>query len=149
MGWLSIVILEQNTYPSLMKEFYKHIIFIPSSNNISCLLKGIRIKITRTLLHTLLKLDKCENQVFCHMFHLIIEGYNPISSYPRIARKNFEHPIKLSANQLTLPCEFFTQHHCLYHSLKVRTSEGGYSSLSYYSQVFLSWAYVIFCNHCN
>ncbi|KAL2492238.1 hypothetical protein Adt_27866 [Abeliophyllum distichum] len=56
MGWISILTLNEKTYPIIMKEFYKKMVFSPGTD-ISCLVRNKRIKITRELIRTILELE--------------------------------------------------------------------------------------------
>lgn len=75
------------------------------SSSITCLLKGKHITLTKTLLRTIFELVECENQIFIHKAHPTLEGYSPSLACRRVTCKNFEKPIRLSANQLSVPCK--------------------------------------------
>lgn len=51
------------------------------------------------------ELDDCENQVYFHMITPVFEGYNPVEACSRVTRKPFQNAVKLTFNQLTLPCK--------------------------------------------
>ncbi|KAL2475328.1 Uncharacterized protein Adt_36064 [Abeliophyllum distichum] len=56
MGWVGILTLDDKVYPSLVKDFYKKMTFSPGTE-ISCFIKNKRIKLTRDLICSLLRLE--------------------------------------------------------------------------------------------
>lgn len=45
MGWVSVATMEEHAYPRLMKEFYQKMCIASRSNEITCLVKNVRITI--------------------------------------------------------------------------------------------------------
>lgn len=88
-----------------MNEFYKNMVTTTGSDEIFFLLKNTYITIVKALIDDILVLEVCENQIFLHRAHPALEGYNPIEACQRVIEKSIENISKLSANQLTLPCE--------------------------------------------
>ncbi|KAL2526078.1 Uncharacterized protein Adt_11132 [Abeliophyllum distichum] len=103
MGWVSILMLDDKVYPSIVNFFYKNTSSSPGSG-ISCLLRNKRIRITQNLICSILHLE--ESGVCLYTIKTIpdTEEYNPIKACCHITDKHFEAAVRLSTNQLTLPC---------------------------------------------
>lgn len=101
MGWTSIATLEEHAYPNLIKCFTK--IWFPILVWIAFHVysRANKLKLPKLFYKLYLELAKCENQIFCHIAHPTLEGYNP--SMYRVIDKNFEHSTRLCTNQLFLP----------------------------------------------
>ncbi|KAL2471078.1 Uncharacterized protein Adt_39214 [Abeliophyllum distichum] len=92
MGWVSIVTLDEKAYPNLMKEFYQDMIYSPGLGN-TCMVKNKRIKITRTLIRSILELEDCETHLYIQKIAPDLEWYSPIEACCRVTRKHFENAI--------------------------------------------------------
>ncbi|KAL2485819.1 Uncharacterized protein Adt_30575 [Abeliophyllum distichum] len=103
MGWVEILTLADEVYPSLVKDFYKKIIFSPGTE-ITCFLKNKRIKITRDLIRSLFRLEDGGIRLYTTKTIPHTEEYNPVVAYRRVTRKYFDASARLSTNQLTLTC---------------------------------------------
>lgn len=105
MGWVSIFTLEEHAYPRLIKDFYKDMVIVPRSDSISCLVKNVRVTVTKALIWDILELEAYDTQIFVHKAHLTMECYNPSDVCRCMMGKDFENITKMSANQLTLLCK--------------------------------------------
>ncbi|KAL2532543.1 hypothetical protein Adt_05894 [Abeliophyllum distichum] len=57
MGWVSILMLDDKVYPSIVKDLYKNMSSSPGSG-ISCLFRNKQIRITQDLIRSILHLDE-------------------------------------------------------------------------------------------
>ncbi|KAL2487122.1 Uncharacterized protein Adt_31878 [Abeliophyllum distichum] len=103
MGWVGILTLADKVYPSLVKCFYKNVVFSPGTE-ITCFLKNKRIKITRDLVRSLFRLEDGGIRFYTTKTIPHIEEYDPVDACRRVTGKHFEAPARLSTNQLTLTC---------------------------------------------
>ncbi|KAL2504900.1 Uncharacterized protein Adt_20521 [Abeliophyllum distichum] len=103
MGWVSILTLNEKAYPTIMKEFYKKIVFSPGTG-ISCLVRDKRMKITRELIYTILELEDGGIRLYTSKMILHLEEYNSAEACCCVTKKHFEALARLSTNQLTLTC---------------------------------------------
>ncbi|KAL2541443.1 Uncharacterized protein Adt_02421 [Abeliophyllum distichum] len=71
---------------------------------ITCLLRNKRIKITQELIRSILHLEDGGNRLYTTKTIPHIEEYNLVEACCRITRKYFEAAVRLSTNQLILPC---------------------------------------------
>lgn len=70
-----------------MKEFYENMRPSRTSDNISCMIRGKQIIITKPIIRTILELGKCENQIFLHKTIPFLKDMIPISTC-RVMGKN-------------------------------------------------------------
>ncbi|KAL2486962.1 Uncharacterized protein Adt_31718 [Abeliophyllum distichum] len=77
-------------------------LFVGSS--ISCLLRNKRVKITQELIQSILHLKDGGICLYTTKTIPHIEKYNPIEACCCVTGKHFENAVRLSTNQLTLPC---------------------------------------------
>ncbi|KAL2519148.1 Uncharacterized protein Adt_15395 [Abeliophyllum distichum] len=103
MVWVGILTLADKVYLSLVKDFYKKIIFSPMTE-ITCSLKNKRIKITRDLIRSLFRLDDGSIRLYTTKTIPHTEEYNLVEACRRVTGKHFDTPARLSTNQLTLMC---------------------------------------------
>ncbi|KAL2485480.1 Uncharacterized protein Adt_30236 [Abeliophyllum distichum] len=103
MGWVPILTLNDKVYPSIVKDFYTKMTFSPGTG-ITCLLKNKRFKITQELIRSILHLEDGGIRLYTTKIILHIEEYNPVEACCRVTGKHFEAAVRLSTNQLTLPC---------------------------------------------
>ncbi|KAL2456968.1 Uncharacterized protein Adt_46552 [Abeliophyllum distichum] len=103
MGWVSIIMLNDKVYPSIVKDFYKKMTFSPGTG-ITCLVRNKRIKITQELIRSNLHLEDGGIRLYTTKTISHLEEYNPIEACRRVTQKHFETPVRLSTNQLTLTC---------------------------------------------
>ncbi|KAL2532184.1 Uncharacterized protein Adt_05535 [Abeliophyllum distichum] len=103
MGWIGILTLDDKLYPSIVKDFYKKMTFSPEKK-ITCLLRNKRVKITRDLIRSLLRLEDGGVHLYTTKTISHTEEYNPVEACHRIIGKHFDTPARLSTNQLTLTC---------------------------------------------
>ncbi|KAL2480792.1 Uncharacterized protein Adt_33758 [Abeliophyllum distichum] len=103
MGWVSILALHDKVYPSIVKDFYKKIVF-SLGTEISCLVRNKRIKITQELIRSLLHLEDGGIHLYTTKTILHLEWYDPVEACRRVTGKHFDNPARLSTNQLTLTC---------------------------------------------
>ncbi|KAL2470876.1 Uncharacterized protein Adt_39012 [Abeliophyllum distichum] len=101
MGWVGILTLADKIYPSLVKDFYKKMIFSPGTE-ITCSIKNKRIKITRALIRSLLHLEDGGISLYTTKTIPHFEEYDPVETCRRVTGKHFDIPTRLSSNQLTL-----------------------------------------------
>ncbi|KAL2517662.1 Uncharacterized protein Adt_13909 [Abeliophyllum distichum] len=84
MGWVGILTLDDKVYPSLVKDFYKKIVFSPGTE-ITCFLKNKRIKITRDLICSLLRLENGGIRLYtAKTIPHIEEEYDPVVACCRV-----------------------------------------------------------------
>ncbi|KAL2474409.1 Uncharacterized protein Adt_35145 [Abeliophyllum distichum] len=102
MGWVSILTLHDKVYPSIVKDFYKKMVF-SLGTGISCLVKNKRIKITQELIRSILHLED-GIRLYTTKTILHLEEYNPVEACRHVTEKHFDNPTRLSTNQLTLTC---------------------------------------------
>lgn len=67
---MSVATLKENTYPQLIKEFYKNMVITLRADGISCLLKNTWIDITKNLIRTILSLRNVTTKPF-YMKHIL------------------------------------------------------------------------------
>ncbi|KAL2526908.1 Uncharacterized protein Adt_11962 [Abeliophyllum distichum] len=103
MGWVRILTLDDKVYPSIVKDFYKKMTFSPGTK-ITCLLRNKRVKITRDLIRSLLRLEDGGILLYTTKTILHTEEYNPVEVCHHVTGKHFKTPARLSTNQLTLTC---------------------------------------------
>ncbi|KAL2491917.1 Uncharacterized protein Adt_27545 [Abeliophyllum distichum] len=103
MGWVPILTLDDKVYPTLVKEFYTKMKFSPGAG-ITCLLRNKRIKITPELIRTILHLEDGGVRLYTTKTIPHTNEYDPITACCHVTGKNFEAAVRLSSNQLTLPC---------------------------------------------
>ncbi|KAL2471694.1 Uncharacterized protein Adt_39830 [Abeliophyllum distichum] len=104
MGWVGILTLDDKVYSSLVKDFYRKMVFSPGTE-ITCFLKNKRIKITRNLIRSLLHLEDGGICLYTtKTIPHIEEEYDPVAACCRVTGKHFDAPAHLSTNQLTLTC---------------------------------------------
>ncbi|KAL2476425.1 Uncharacterized protein Adt_37161 [Abeliophyllum distichum] len=103
MGWVPILTLDDKVYPTLVKEFYTKMKFSPGAG-ITCLLRNKRIKITPELIRTILHLEDGGVRLYTTKTIPHTDEYDPITACCHVTDKNFEAAVRLSSNQLTLPC---------------------------------------------
>ncbi|KAL2454820.1 Uncharacterized protein Adt_47678 [Abeliophyllum distichum] len=103
MGWVPILTLDDKVYPTLVKEFYTKMKFSPGAG-ITCLLRNKRIKITPELIRTILHLEDGGVRLYTTKTIPYTDEYDPITACCHVTGKNFEAAVRLSSNQLTLPC---------------------------------------------
>ncbi|KAL2526580.1 Uncharacterized protein Adt_11634 [Abeliophyllum distichum] len=77
--------------------------FSPGSG-ITCLLKNKRIKITPELIRSILHLEDGGVCLYTTKSIPHTDEYNPIEACCHVTGKHFEAAVRLSTNQLTLPC---------------------------------------------
>ncbi|KAL2518207.1 Uncharacterized protein Adt_14454 [Abeliophyllum distichum] len=77
--------------------------FTPRSG-ITCLLRNKQVKITRELIRSILHLEDGGIRLYTTKTILHIQEYNPVEACCRFTKKYFEAAVRLSTNQLTLPC---------------------------------------------
>ncbi|KAL2531756.1 hypothetical protein Adt_05107 [Abeliophyllum distichum] len=63
MGWVSIVTLDEKAYLNLMKEFYQDMVYTLETG-ISCMVRNKQIKITQTLIPSILELEDYEISLY-------------------------------------------------------------------------------------
>lgn len=80
-------------------------VIAPRSNEISCLIKNVRITINKALIHQILELEICDTQIFLHKVHPTFNRYNTSDACRIVTGNDFENFIRISANQLTLSCK--------------------------------------------
>ncbi|KAL2541798.1 Uncharacterized protein Adt_02776 [Abeliophyllum distichum] len=128
MGWVGILTLADKVYPSLVKDFYKKIVFSPGTE-ITCLLKNKRIKITRDLIRSLFCLEDGGIRLYTtKTIPHIEEEYDPVEACHRVTGKHFEAPARLSTNQLTLTCRVL--HNIIAHIIVPR--KGHHDEVNHY-----------------
>ncbi|KAL2526263.1 Uncharacterized protein Adt_11317 [Abeliophyllum distichum] len=103
MGWVSILSLYDKVYLSIVKDFYKKMVFSPGTG-ISCLVRNKRIKITQEIIRSLLYLEDGGIRLYTTKTIPHLEGYDPVEACRRVTGKHFDNPARLSTNQLTLTC---------------------------------------------
>ncbi|KAL2526153.1 Uncharacterized protein Adt_11207 [Abeliophyllum distichum] len=103
MSWISILTLDDKVYSSIFKDLYKNMSSSPGSG-ISYLLRNKRIRITRGLIRSILHLEEGGVRLYTTKIISHTEEYNPVEACCLVADKHFEAVIRLSTNQLTLPC---------------------------------------------
>ncbi|KAL2458233.1 Uncharacterized protein Adt_00690 [Abeliophyllum distichum] len=103
MCWVPILTLNDKVYPTLVKEFYTKMKFSPGAG-ITCLLRNKRIKITHELIRTILHLEDGGVRLYTTKTIPHTDEYDPINACCHVTGKNFEAVVRLSSNQLTLPC---------------------------------------------
>ncbi|KAL2513127.1 Uncharacterized protein Adt_18727 [Abeliophyllum distichum] len=103
MGWVSILTLDDKVYPSIVKELYKNMSSTPGSG-ISCLLRNKRIRITQDLIRSILHLEEGGVRLFTTKIIPHTEEYDLVEACCHVTGKHFEASVRLSTNQLTLPC---------------------------------------------
>ncbi|KAL2479597.1 Uncharacterized protein Adt_32563 [Abeliophyllum distichum] len=103
MGWVGILTLADKVYPSLVKDFYKKMIF-SSGTEITCFLKNKRIKITRNRIRSLFRLEDGGIRLYITKTIPHIEEYDLVEACRHVTGKHFDAPARLSTNQLTLTC---------------------------------------------
>ncbi|KAL2517753.1 Uncharacterized protein Adt_14000 [Abeliophyllum distichum] len=132
MGWVGILTLDDKVYPFLVKDFYKKIIFSPGTE-ITCFLKNKRIKITRDLICSLLRLESGGISLYTTKTIPYIEvKYDSVAACCRVTGKHFDAPTRLSTNQLTLTCRVL--HNIIAHIIVPR--KGHHDEVNHYD-VFL------------
>ncbi|KAL2480401.1 Uncharacterized protein Adt_33367 [Abeliophyllum distichum] len=77
--------------------------FSPGSG-ITCLLRNKRIKITHELIRSILHLEDGGVRLYTTKTIPHTDDYDPIEACCQVIGKHFEVAIRLSTNQLTLPC---------------------------------------------
>ncbi|KAL2513131.1 Uncharacterized protein Adt_18731 [Abeliophyllum distichum] len=103
IGWVGIFTLADKIYPSLVKDFYKKMIFSPGTE-ITCSIKNKRIKITRAIIHSLLHLEDGGISLYTTKTIPHFEEYDLVEACRHVTGKHFDAPSHLSSNQLTLTC---------------------------------------------
>ncbi|KAL2512572.1 Uncharacterized protein Adt_18172 [Abeliophyllum distichum] len=131
MGWVEILTLADKVYPSLVKDFYKKMIFSPETE-ITCFLKNKRIKITRDLIRSLFHLEDSGIRLYTTKTIPHIEEYDSVEECRRVTEKHFDAPARLSMNQLTLTCRIL--HNIIAHIIVPR--KGHHDEVDHYD-VFL------------
>ncbi|KAL2487212.1 Uncharacterized protein Adt_31968 [Abeliophyllum distichum] len=119
MGWVSILTVDDKVYPSIVKDLYKNMSFSPGSG-ISCLLRNKRIRITQDLIRSILHLEESGVCLYTTKTIPHTEEYNSIKACCHVTDKHFEAAIRLSTNQLTLPCRVL--HNIIAHIIIPRKS---------------------------
>ncbi|KAL2487163.1 Uncharacterized protein Adt_31919 [Abeliophyllum distichum] len=119
MCWVSILTVDDKVYPSIVKDLYKNMSFSPGSG-ISCLLRNKRIRITQDLIQSILHLEESGVRLYTTKTTPHTEEYNPIEACCHVTNKHFEAAIRLSTNQLTLPCRVL--HNIIAHIIVPRKS---------------------------
>ncbi|KAL2505327.1 Uncharacterized protein Adt_20948 [Abeliophyllum distichum] len=87
MGWVGILTLNDKVYPSIVKDFYKKIIFSPGTE-IMCLVRNKRVKITQDLIHSILRLEDGGIHLYTTKKIPHIEEYNPVEACRRVTGKH-------------------------------------------------------------
>ncbi|KAL2474610.1 Uncharacterized protein Adt_35346 [Abeliophyllum distichum] len=132
MGWVGILTLDDKVYPSLVKDFYKKMTFSPGTE-ISCFIKNKRIKLTRDLICSLLRLESGGLSLYTtKTIPHVDEEYDPVAACCRVTGKHFDAPTRLSTNQLTLTCRVL--HNIIAHIIVPR--KGHHDEVNHYD-VFL------------
>ncbi|KAL2474403.1 Uncharacterized protein Adt_35139 [Abeliophyllum distichum] len=75
-----------------------------SGSGITCLLRNKRVKITQELIRSILYLEDDCIHLYTTKTIPHIEEYNLVKACCRVTEKYFEAAVRLSTNQLTLPC---------------------------------------------
>lgn len=86
--------MEELAYPCPMKEFYQKMHVVSRSNEIACLVKNVRITITKTLIHDIHELESCVLQIFLHKAHPTLDGYDPSKACRRVRGKDIKNITK-------------------------------------------------------
>ncbi|KAL2491277.1 Uncharacterized protein Adt_26905 [Abeliophyllum distichum] len=131
IGWVGILILANKVYPSLVKDFYKKMIF-SLGTEITCFLKNKRIKITQNLICSLFRLEDGGIRLYTTKTILHTEEYNPVVACRCVTEKHFDALARLSTNQLTLTCRVL--HNIIAHIIVPR--KGHHDEVNHYD-VFL------------
>ncbi|KAL2511333.1 Uncharacterized protein Adt_16933 [Abeliophyllum distichum] len=132
MGWVGILTLDDKVYPSLVKDFYKKMVFSPGTE-ITCFLKNKRIKITRDLICSLLRLESGGISLYTTKTIPHIEGeYDPVAACCHVTGNHFDALTRLSTNQLILTCRVL--HNIIAHIIVPR--KGHHDEVNHYD-VFL------------
>ncbi|KAL2542466.1 Uncharacterized protein Adt_03444 [Abeliophyllum distichum] len=103
MGWVPILTLNDKVYPTIVKDFYTKMNFSPGLG-ITYLLRNKRVKITQELIRSILHLEDGGIRLYTTKTIPHIQEYNPVEACCRVTKKHFEVAVRLSTNQLTLPC---------------------------------------------
>ncbi|KAL2491811.1 Uncharacterized protein Adt_27439 [Abeliophyllum distichum] len=127
----SILTLHDKVYPSIVKDFYKKMVFSPGTG-ILCLVWNKRIKITQELIRSILHLEDGGIILYTTKTILHLEEYNSVEACRRVTGKHFNNPARLSTNQLTLTCRVF--HNIITHIIVPR--KGHLDEVNHYD-VFL------------
>ncbi|KAL2486954.1 Uncharacterized protein Adt_31710 [Abeliophyllum distichum] len=107
--------------------------FFLREQKITCFLKNKRIKITRDLICSLLRLESGGISLYTTKTIPHIEGeYEPVATCCRVTGKHFDAPTRLSTNQLTLTCRVL--HNIITHIIVPR--KGHHDEVNHYD-VFL------------
>ncbi|KAL2490879.1 Uncharacterized protein Adt_26507 [Abeliophyllum distichum] len=104
MGWVPILTLNDKVYPTIVKDFYTKMNF-SSGSGITCLLRNKRVKITHELIRSILHLEDGGIRLYYTTKTIPhTDEYNPVEACCHVTDKHFEIVVRLSTNQLTLPC---------------------------------------------
>ncbi|KAL2519060.1 Uncharacterized protein Adt_15307 [Abeliophyllum distichum] len=103
VGRVSILMLDDKVYPSIVKDLYRNMSFSPGLG-ISCLLRNKRIRITQDLIRSILHLEEGGVRLYTTKTIPHTGEYNPIEACCHVTDKHFEVAVRFSTNQLTLPC---------------------------------------------
>ncbi|KAL2491276.1 Uncharacterized protein Adt_26904 [Abeliophyllum distichum] len=131
MGWVGILTLANKVHPSIVKDFYKKMIF-SLGTEITCFLKNKRIKITQDLIRSLFHLEDGGVRLYTTKTIPHTEEYDPIVACCRVTGKHFDALARLSTNQLTLTCRVL--HNFIAHIIVPR--KGHHDEVNHYD-VFL------------
>ncbi|KAL2527276.1 Uncharacterized protein Adt_12330 [Abeliophyllum distichum] len=103
MWWIPFLTLNDKGYLTIVKDFYTKMNFSPGTG-ITCLLRNKRLKITQELIRSILHLEDGGVLLYTTKIILHTDEYNPVEACCHVTSKHFEAAIRLSTNQLTLPC---------------------------------------------
>ncbi|KAL2518808.1 Uncharacterized protein Adt_15055 [Abeliophyllum distichum] len=103
MRWVPLFTLNDKVYPTIVKDFYTKMNFSPGSG-ITCLIRNKRVKITQELIRSILHLEDGGVRLYTTKTILLTDEYNLVEACCRVTGKHFKAVVRLSTNQLTLPC---------------------------------------------